>query len=115
MKGKVKIMEILEKKKYYKPIYCYRRFPMNSDIYEHIIEDLLKHKKITLYEDIKKAEEAGIAQLIDDDCYEIAIFDFTQGFCKIYYNREHYAPHNTIAYLDCRSKCYEIIQTEVES
>ena len=69
-------MKDLEMKKYYKPIYCYRHFPCVNDIYEHIISDIVRHKKITLYEDINKAEEVGRAELCDDDCYEIAVFDF---------------------------------------
>lgn len=107
-----KIMKNLEKKKYYKPIYCYRHFPAINDIYEHIIADIVRHNKITLYEDINKAEAVGRAELCDDDCYEIAVFDFTQGFCKIYYDRKGSSP-NTIACLDCWSKCYEIIESEV--
>ena len=103
-----KVMKNLEMKKYYKPIYCYRHFPAINDIYEHIIADIVRHKKITLYEDINKAEEVGRAELCDDDCYEIAVFDFTQGFCKIYYDRRGSSP-NTIACLDCWSKCYKVI------
>lgn len=101
----------LESKKYYKPIYCYRHFPAINDIYEHIIQDMVRHNQITLYEDINEAEAAGRAELCDDDCYEIAVFDFTQGFCKIYYDRRGSSP-NTIACLDCWSKCYKIIKKE---
>ena len=104
-------MKDLEKKKYYKPIYCYRHFPAINDIYEHIIQDMVRHNKITLYEDINKAEEVGRAELCDDDCYEIAVFDFTQGFCKIYYDRKGSSP-NIIPCLDCWSKRYKVIKEE---
>ena len=102
-------MKILEMKKYYKPIYCYRHFPSVNDIYEHTISDIVRHKKITLYEDINEAEEAGRAELCDDDCYEIAVFDFTSGYCKIYYDRQG-ASSNIIPCLDCWKKCYKIIK-----
>lgn len=107
-------MKNLEKKKYYKPIYCYRHFPAINDIYEHIIQDMVRHNKITLYEDIDKAREVGRVELCDDDCYGVAVFDFTRGHCEIYYDRRGSSP-NLIACLDCWSKCYEVIQTEVES
>lgn len=107
-------MKDLKDKKYYKPIYCYRHWPDTDDIYKYIIQDLVRHGKITLYEDINKAREVGRAELCDDDCYGIAVFDFTQGSCKIYYDTGEFPPRS-ITYLTRWSKCYEVIQTEVKN
>ena len=100
--------------KYYKPIYCYRHWPSKDDIYQRALEDMVQHGKITLYEDMNKAEEVGRAELCDDDCYGIAVFDFTSGFCKIYYE-ENPSSYHLVTCLTRWSGCYNVIQTEVES
>lgn len=105
----------LERKKYYKPIYCYRQTPSIEALYEDIISDLLRDKKITLYESFEDADKKGRSFLCDDDDYGVAILDFTEGHCRLSYKEyEKYEDlKGYFSYCDAlkeNSNCYRVIK-----
>ena len=101
---------ILEQEKYYIPIYCYRHFPSSNDIYEKIINDLINYKKIEIYENEEKAWENARKQLCGHDCCDVAILDFSCGWCKAYF--ENTEKHNKINLyrLNPYVNCYKILK-----
>ena len=106
---------ILNAKIYYAPIYCCRHFPSSNDIYEYIIDGLIrdynKHK-IVLYTSKREARKAAEKMLCDDDCCTVAAFDFTCGYVQCYLVEDDPRQYAIRPSLDRWSDVYEIKDKE---
>lgn len=100
----------LERKKYYIPIYCSRRFPSWSDIYDYIISGIAIYKYINVYEDKDRALKEAESWLCDDDCADVATLDFTDCSCIATYEDAGTNSSIKISSLHYGLKVYKIIK-----
>ena len=73
----------IENKIYYYPYYCYRHFPSLEDGLVEILDGIINHEKIGIYQNLENAAKAGNEMLCDDDTFGILIIDFSSGFPKV--------------------------------
>lgn len=71
--------EKIERKVYYFPLYCQRKWPSITGALSDFLGAICRGEKISLYKTELQAAEVGASMLCDDDCYGVFEVDFTSA------------------------------------